>query len=131
MNQNIEWAAIFVPISILVILGGLVSFRRYTGLNLGPAFFALAASVIVGAFAAYHRALAMEPFIQPHYERHNRNAEIFLAIAAVGLLYPLSTALTLRLWGRWIGGKATPAEREPGIAGIRAWFCGSNVGVAV
>jgi len=130
MNQNIEWAAIFVPISILLILGSLFSFRSYTGLKLGQAFFALAASVVAGAFSAYHRALALEPLIQSRYER-NRNVEIYLAIAAVGLVYPLIVALSLRLWGRWIGGKATPAECEPGVAGIRAWFCASNIGVAV
>lgn len=131
MNQNIEWAVIFVPISLLLIVGSLFSFRSYTGLKLGQAFCALAASVIAGAFSAYHRALAMEPFLRSRYEQNNRNAEIYLAIAAVGLVYPLIVALALRLWGRWIGGKATPAECEPGVAGIRAWFCASNIGVAV
>ncbi len=56
---------------------------------------------------------------------------LYLTIAATGLVYPLIVALALRLWGRWIGGKATPAESEPGVAGIRAWFCASNIGVAV
>lgn len=131
MNQYIEWAAIFVPVSFLLIVGGLFPFRSYTGLKLGQAFFALAASVIAGAFSSYHRALALEPLLRSRYERENGNLEIYLAIAAAGLVYPLIVAFALRLWGRWIGGKATPAESEPGIAGIRAWFCASNIGVAV
>ena len=41
------------------------------------------------------------------------------------------TAFGLRFWGRWIGDKSTPEERQPGLPGVRAWFCASNVVIGV
>jgi hypothetical protein len=48
-------------------------------------------------------------------------------MVAACLLFVFLTALVLRLWDRWICEHATPEERLPGVAGVRAWFSAPNV----
>jgi hypothetical protein len=59
--------------------------------------------------------------------------EVIWSAVAAAIAVVLLTAFALRLWGRWVGDKATEEERKPGIAGVRAWFSASNVtmGVAI
>ena len=132
MNQQVVWFPIIaVPCFLFFFLVGLFWFHSYTGLGRDKTVLVLIASLIAGAFSSLHRARTMEPALSRsgNSEDQYHNAEIFLSVAAAGFLYPFAAALILRLWGRWIGGRATPAEREPGAAGIRAWFCASNVTV--
>lgn len=43
----------------------------------------------------------------------------------------VSIPLILRLYGKWIGGKSTPAELAGGAEGARAWLCPVNCVVAL
>ena len=54
-----------------------------------------------------------------------------LSRLAFGVSIVFLTAFVLRLWGRWVGDRATPEERQPGVPGVRAWFSASNVVIGV
>lgn len=131
MIQPIAWLVVIAVPSVILLLAGMVPFYRYTGLRRGTAFLALLGSFLVGSYQSIKAAHAIEPLLRSSYDRDNANTELFFGIASVALIYPLLAAFILRLWGRWIGGKATDDEREPGAAGIRAWFSASNVTVGV
>jgi hypothetical protein len=131
MNQPIAWLVFIAVPSVILLLAGMVPFYRYTGLSRDTAFLALLGSFIVGGYQSIKAAHAIEPLLRSSHDRDNANIELFLGIASVSLLYPLLTAFILRLWGRWVGGKATDEEREPGAAGIRAWFSAANVTIGV
>jgi hypothetical protein len=103
-------------------LTGLFWFHTYTGLRRGQAYLALAASALAGGLRSFYRMRTT-----PNFYNSNNQLDVFLSVAATGLLIVFVTAFALRLWGRWIGDRATPAERLPGVGGIRAWFCASNV----
>ena len=105
---------------------GMFWFRGYSGYRGGAAYLALLTSVIAGGFASYHRALVIERFVSREYE-----IEQFLAVTAAGVFVVFAVPFAMRLWGRWIGTRGTPEEREPGVRGIRAWFSASNVIVGV
>jgi len=132
MQDPIESLAIIVPVSLLFFFPWLFFFHRYTGLTRDKAYLALLASIIAGAIESFQRARELTPLIRTGGEYLASNlVEIMLRIVAAGLVYPLLTTLILRLWGRWIGGKATAEERLPGIAGIHAWFSTSNVTIGL
>ena len=103
---------------------GMVTFGRYTGLRWAQAMLALLCAVI-GAGAYMWDRGDKEP-IPPGNDEHQW-ARMIIDIIAGGCCIVLLVALVLRLWGRWIGGKSTPAEFQPGMQGIRGWFGGANV----
>ena len=120
----------FAAINLLLIIPFLLlfvsAFRKYTGLSRRNAFLALIASAIAGGVRIYFLAEAAR-----HSVNRNNETGFNISFIAAGQLTVFLTAFVLRLWGRWIGGLATDAERQPGVAGIGAWFCASNVFVGV
>lgn len=112
---------IFVLFAILFV-PGLFWFRKYTGLKNDAAFLALLGSVI---------ACVVQVVSRMHSTRRlmNRDSEMQIVAGnfAAGILIVILAAFALRVWGRWIGDKATAEERLPGQPGVRAWFCTSNV----
>lgn len=111
-----------VALFLAVLYGAIFSYHRYTGLSRGKALLVLLASMIAGGVRIYYRYEALRHFI-----RNSNEVEITIGVAASGIFIVFLTAFALRLWGRWIGESATAEERQPGLPGIRAWFCASNV----
>jgi hypothetical protein len=124
-------AAIILVPSFFFFLASLFWFHSYTGLKRDMTFLAVVGSLIVGAIFSIHRVRSVGSLPPPfnHNDAEFQSAELYFGIAATGLLWPLVAAFFLRLWGRCIGTQATDAERQPGVEGIRAWFCPSNITV--
>jgi hypothetical protein len=101
-------------------------FRSYTGLPSKNALLALLASSIAGGIYGYSQLRDRGRMFG-----HHDGPDAVLPALAAGACIVFLTALVLRLWGRWIGDKATPAERQPGTPGVHAWFTGGNVAVGV
>ncbi len=125
-ETSITWRLLLilplVSLFLAFVYGAVFSYHRYTGLSRGKALAVLLASIIAGGVRIYYRYEALRPFI------HNSNeVEVTSAVVASGLFVVFLTAFALRLWGRWIGESASAEERQPGLPGIRAWFCASNV----
>jgi hypothetical protein len=112
---------LFILFPLGLLIAGLIFYPRYTGLSRGKACLALFASLIGGivTVAAY--------FVRSESSLRHLEMEPAYRVLAAGVSFYFLTAFGLRLWGRWIGGKSTPEERQPGVPGIRAWFCASNV----
>jgi hypothetical protein len=125
-EQSIAWRLLLILPLVALFLGlvyGLVfSYHRYTGLSRGKALVVLLASMIAGGLRIYYRYETLRHFIN-----NSNEVEMTDAAVAAGLFVAFLTAFALRLWGRWIGVSATAEERLPGLPGIRAWFCASNV----
>jgi hypothetical protein len=122
MNQTFFVAAPLLAFLLMVIL--YVPFRRYTGLSREKAFLTLLGSCIAAGIHVYTRLRDQ----RGHFV-HSNQPEAVVPVLAAGVCIVLLVALVLRLWGRWIGDQATPAERQPGTPGVHAWFAAGNVGV--
>lgn len=109
---------------IVLLVAGLFWFHSYTGLSRGKAFLALFASVVACGLHIYFR---VERHLQGLDGGGFPNVGAVLCVFAGGAAMVFGTAFVLRLWGRWVGEKATAEERLPGMAGVRAWFSTSNV----
>jgi hypothetical protein len=109
-----------------LLIAGLIFMPAYTGLSRGKAYLALLASALAGAITTSVKLSKMMRFARAEDE-----VEVFVAGVAEGVSNVFLTALGLRLWGRWVGDKATVEERQPGLVGVRAWFRASNVSIAV
>lgn len=131
MQYQVDWLIFIVPISLLLFLVGLIPFMRYTGLGRDKSYVVLFASIVAGAIQSFHRAGELGPFLRTGSKFVASNLENILRVVTAGLAIPLLVAFILRLWGRWIGGKATAEEHAPGVAGIHAWFGTSNVTVGL
>jgi hypothetical protein len=117
-----------ITLSILLaplLIAGFLSFPSFTGLSRGKALLALLASIIAGGAYVYTRIVKPRQFIG------GSSADAVAAAVAGGVCIVFLTAMVLRLWGRWVGGKATADEQQTGLAGVRAWFSTSNVVVGV
>ncbi len=106
---------------ILLLISGLFWFQAYTGLSRGKALLALSASVLASAW----RILVPVTLHGSGY--HHGSADEVFPYFASGAAMVFLTAFALRLWGRWVGEKTTAEERQPGLPGVRAWFCTANV----
>jgi hypothetical protein len=124
MNSTPFLAAPLLAFALLFV--GIFFFRSYTGLPRKNAFLALLASSIVGGIYGYSELRDRGRMFGHHY-----GPEAVLPALAAGACIVFLAALVLRLWGRWIGDKATPAERQPGAPGVHAWFSAGNVSVGV
>jgi hypothetical protein len=122
MNSDRLAAAPILAFLLLVV--GLIPFHAYTGLPRKNAFLALLASCVAAGFQVYSRMRSQRTMFA-------NQPETILPALAAGACIVLTTALVLRLWGRWIGDRATPAECQPGKAGVHAWFSAGNVSVGV
>ncbi len=119
-------ALIIIIPALLFLFAFIFGYRRYTGLPAYKAFFALLASGIACGARIYFRDEATR-----HFPNLGHRDEIMMGNIAAGLLIVFASAFILRLWGRWVGGLATEAERQSGTEGVRAWFCASNVAVGI
>jgi hypothetical protein len=122
---NYATLLIILP-SLLLLISGFFFFPPYTGLARGKAYLALIASVLacgITTLVKLKRTMLMAGF--------DNRLEFALAGVAAGAVIVFLTAFALRLWGRWVGDKATSDEQQPGLVGIRAWFSVSNVMMAV
>ena len=120
MNSSTGIAIAFLFVS------GLFWFRKYTGLSGDRGFLALLVSVI---------AAGVQMFVRAHYQSRmfgrSDPAWAVVAMIAAGAGVVFGAAFALRLWGKWIGGKGTAEELQPGRLGVQAWFCTSNVVVGL
>jgi hypothetical protein len=128
MNQvsvNYAFLLIILP-GLALLIAGFIFYPSYTGLARGKAYLALIASVVA---AAVTTGIWLA---RGGYRNHSDNSiEFVVSRLAFGVAIVFLTAFALRLWGRWVGDRATPEERQPGLAGVRAWFSASNVVVAI
>jgi hypothetical protein len=111
-------------LAFCLLLIGLPFFRRYTALPKSNAFFALLASCVAAGILVFTRVRQTRHF-------HSSSDEIVTSALAAGACILFLAAFVLRLWGRWIGDKATAAELLPGKPGVQAWFSAGNVTVAL
>jgi hypothetical protein len=126
MNQPVNYALLLIILpGLALLIAGFIFFPSYTGLPRGKAYLALIASVIAAGFTTFTK------FNRIHFEHRVNELGVVVGDVLAGASIVFLTAFALRLWERWVGGKATPEERQPGPAGIRAWFCASNVVIAV
>ncbi len=109
-----------------LLIGLIFLFRRYTDLPRRDAYLALIGSLIAGGVLIFYRTEAVERVTS----RGNRD-EIILSAVAAGVSVIFLAAFVLRLWGRWVGEKATAEERQPGLPGVRVWFSTGNVVVGL
>lgn len=116
--------AVLLAICFALLIPGLFWFHAYTGLPRKKGLLALFASVLVGVL--YVTVPMLESRGRLDFPRGNENW-VFLSFAATTAAIVFLTALVLRLWGRWVGDKATAEEREPGMPGVRAWFSAANI----
>ena len=122
-SPTVPFGMIFLTLVALVFIPGIFWFRKYTGLSADKGYLALLASVVAAGVQIFARAQSVPKMI-------GRSDVGWSAIAA-GTCIVFATAFVLRLWGRWIGGQATPDESQAGQVGVRAWFCASNVVVGL
>ena len=113
-------------ISAIIVIGSLSLtglYRRYTGLTRWQsALLCVLAAGLGIALAAY-----TEKMFWRNSNWHNRrDTEPFLICFAV-LLPLLAVPFIAKLYGKWIGGHLTEAEKLPGIDGVRAWLGVGNV----
>ena len=111
--------------AFFLLLIGSIFFRRYTSLPQPTAFFALLGSCIASGFVVFSRMPRRNSFF------HQDPDAVVPAALAAGACIVFLTAFVLRLWGRWVGDKATPSELLPGKQGVRAWFSSGNVAVTI
>lgn len=109
-------------VALGVLVPGAFWFHRYTGLTRDKALLALIGSLIVGGIHVYSRVANLHSHI-----RGSQEVESVLRLMAGCVFFVFLTALVLRLWDRWMCDRATPEERLPGVAGVRAWFSTPNV----
>lgn len=116
MNQSISFALLLAGIPLSLLFSS-----RYAGLPGGKAFLAALGSLLTGGAYAFYAVREMNP--------RGARAESDAAITVTGIVLciVLAAAFGIRLWGRWIGGRMTENERQPGRAGIAAWFGIGNV----
>jgi hypothetical protein len=128
MNQTAaNYALILIVLpSLALLIAGFIFYPSYTGLTRGKAYLALIASIVAAAMTT-GIWLGRGGF----RDQHDSSIEFVVSRLAFGAAIVFLTAFALRLWGRWVGDRATPEERQPGLAGVRAWFSASNVVVAV
>lgn len=126
MNAQPTFAFLSLLLVIPFLLLFISMYRKYTGLSTYQASLALFASAIACGVRIYYRDAAMR-----HFENYGNRDQIVLGNVSAGLLIVFAAAFIFRLWGRWIGGLATEAERQPGVEGVRAWFSASNVFVGL
>jgi hypothetical protein len=97
MNSDRLAAAPILAFLLLVV--GLIPFHAYTGLPRKNAFLALLASCVAAGFQVYSRMRSQRTMFA-------NQPETILPALAAGACIVLTTALVLRLWGRWIGDSA-------------------------
>ena len=124
-KTTISFAMLLFAVAPVLFVCGLFWFRKYTALSADKGFLALLASVIAASVQVFARA--HEPRISGHYDQGW--PAISSIAAAVCIVF--ATAFALRLWGKWVGGKVTPEESQPGQPGVQAWFGAANVVVGL
>jgi hypothetical protein len=125
MNSNIRvylLLAILLSVLAIVLAGGIIFFRRFTGLRSWPS--SLLGLLALGLAAASVPYTDMNSFQSDFPKSLGRLiAGIFLPLLAV--------PLAVRLYRKWIGGDLTEAERRPDMDGVRAWLGAGNIICAV
>ncbi len=119
-------AAFLLIVVLASFLTGWIWFPSYTGLSRGKSILALLGSLIPTLLYIARSA----GHLSGGGGFRNQDA-LLVAVLAGAIFSVLVAALVLRLWGRWVGEKGTDSERAPGVPGIRAWFCTSNVFVGI
>jgi hypothetical protein len=127
MTQSGNYAFILIVLpSLALLIAGFIFYPSYTGLARGKAYLALIASIVAAAITT-GIWIARAGF----RNQHDASPELVVSRLAFAFAIVFLTAFVLRLWGRWVGDRATPEEQQPGLAGVRAWFSASNVVVGV
>ena len=124
---------------MLFFLIGPIFFSLYCGLKPSRAFCAAVAASAAGIICFFRRAAAVSsggytgPTDSIWFGTHRveLSDSLILPALATGTCIVFLAAFGLRLWGRWINDGMTPAERQPGRLGVRAWFRASNVTVGL
>src|SRR5262245_28454865 len=101
---------------------GLFFFVRYARVSRSEALLGIFLGAVAGAIYVFNAVREV-----PRNFKSSAVTDMILPAFAGGLCLLFLVAFVCRLWGIWVGEKATPAEREPGKAGVRAWFCTSNI----
>lgn len=142
MNQDIKLDMLLFAGLIaagLILGGGLIVFRRYTGLRSGQSasiFFvtvALAAASVAWPLSErrdFDQSRTWGP--QGPSTFFQGSAAQWIVICLCSVLLPLlAVPFAARLYQKWIGGGLTEAERRPNMDGVRAWLSAGNLLCAI
>ncbi len=110
----------------VLFITGIFWFRKYTGLSADKGFLALLASVIAAGVQVFTRIQNI-----PRGLGHDVEMRVFISAMTSGAFIVFAAAFALRLWGKWVGGKATAEESQAGQPGVQAWFSAANVVVGL
>lgn len=110
-----------LPLGLILFMTGFALNSGYGGLKPSSSLAATVASLVA---ALIH----LSPAIKTR-GRWQEDTQ-FLKIFSIMLFFVLCGAFAVRLWGKWIGDRATPEEKQPGTMGLQAWFSFANLGVA-
>ncbi|CAN5186226.1 hypothetical protein BH23VER1_BH23VER1_31120 [soil metagenome] len=118
--QNTTWPVLLLPLVLVALLVGGLAYRRYLGITfLKGALVALGALLLAGAIGWIY--LARSGSLLPGRDPLRLVGTPILLLAMTGV------PLALRLYAKWVGDKATPAERSPGVVSVRAWLGFGNL----
>ena len=117
--------------AIAMLIGWLVggnAICRYTGLTRwNAALLWLLAIVLSISFLFYERQV-----LRGHYDSTGIYEKFTLFMLVCVVLLPLlALPFVVRLYGKWVGGHLTDAEKLPGMNGVRAWLGVGNIICAV
>lgn len=114
-------ALLFATIAVVGCLGGIIIFRRYTGVTRSQAaLMCLAAFGLSALILVWFREMTHQAGMQPH------GAGI-PALLLPWLVVPFAT----NIYRKWIGSQLTEAEKLPDMDGVRAWLGFGNLICAV
>jgi hypothetical protein len=122
MQSHVVPTTWFFLVLLLIAIGGICLLRNYAGLRgrkLAGAF------IIAAATSFYAAAIPFSPMRQTNVGRDILMTRVFSFSAFVVLLI----AFSVRLYGKWLDGKLTEAEKTPGTVGLRAWLSPANLAV--
>ncbi len=115
------------PVEFYFLLAGMSAvvswffYRRYAAMSRGGAWLACLGTLCVAA------GLVIRRIPGEHDMWGDGRQSFYWSNLCVVLLCLFGVPFVVRLWGKWMGGRATEIERQPGAASWRAWLAGRHV----
>ncbi len=119
-HRAIEFPLFISFLSIFLVIPLL---RKYSGVTIGKA-------ILIGLFTAVAAMVAMISGDTVEIGSLESSGRI-LSVVGRALFIVLSVSFIIRMWRHWVGDAASAEERQPGTAGLAAWFSVANVIVGV
>ncbi|MEO8354131.1 MAG: hypothetical protein ABI680_20575 [Chthoniobacteraceae bacterium] len=108
-----------IIVSILLLLLIIPLLRKYSGVTFGKA-------ILIGLLTGAAAAGAMIHFHETFRGPRGSDQLVLVAVSRALFIF-FAVPFVIRIWRHWMGGAATEGERQPGAAGLSAWFSVANV----